>query len=157
MPKSLGLMINDYVKRCEMVYITRNSNLRDSKFFYPGDSKHIRQECIGKFAANIKFTLRLAYGRKKYSLNYSNGAHHQYNQQKQDQYQHQSEQHTQQQYNHLPNYQQTPKHQPQQLQNSRFGPQNSLINVPNAEQFWLNNGILNNIISEAVRRHAATQ
>ena len=46
------------------VYVIRNSNLRNSSFFR--DNKHIRQEHIARYAANIKHTLRVAYGRRKY-------------------------------------------------------------------------------------------
>ena len=137
-------LLNEYVKGRDMVYITRNSNLRDPKFFYPGDSKHIRQDCIGRFAANIKFTLRLAYGRKKYSWDQSH-QNDQY-QQHHNRNQHQPPLHAQNTYQHpYPNHQ---LQQNQQNQQHRQYP-----NLPNVEQLWLHSGLLNNIISEAVRSH----
>ena len=60
-------MINEYAQNSNQIYVIKNSNLRDPYYFYRGDSKHIRKACIGRFAANIKYTLRLAYGRKKYT------------------------------------------------------------------------------------------
>ena len=60
-------LINDYSESSDKIFVIKNSNLRDPYFFYRGDSKHIRKACIGRFAANIKYTLRLAYGRKKYT------------------------------------------------------------------------------------------
>ena len=60
-------LIHDYAENSDKIFVIKNSNLRDPYFFYRGDSKHIRKACIGRFAANIKYTLRLAYGRKKYT------------------------------------------------------------------------------------------
>ena len=64
--KDANILINRFVKDRQNVYVIRNSNLRDRNFTFHEDIKHIAKECIGKFATNIKHTLRLAYGRKKY-------------------------------------------------------------------------------------------
>ena len=63
-------MINEFSRDLEHIFVIKNSNLRDKKFFYQGDAKHIRKYCIGRFAANIKHTLRVAYGRKKFVQSY---------------------------------------------------------------------------------------
>ena len=60
-------LINQFAESSDKIFVIKNSNLRDPYFFYQGDSKHIRKACIGRFAANIKHTLRVAYGRKKYT------------------------------------------------------------------------------------------
>ena len=60
-------LLNELVKNSTDVYIVRNGNLRKKSFFYHGDPKHIRKDCIARFAANIKYTLRQAYGRPRYS------------------------------------------------------------------------------------------
>ena len=59
-------LLNEFVKESNDLFITKNGNLRKKKFFVPGDCKHLRIECIARFAANIKYSLRAAYGRKKY-------------------------------------------------------------------------------------------
>ena len=64
--KIANRLLNDFVRDQQDVFITRNGNLRRRSFFYPGDSKHIRRDCIARFAANIKYSLRAAYGRKKF-------------------------------------------------------------------------------------------
>ena len=64
--KDINFLIQQFGKSSENVFVIDNSNLRNKKFFYAGDSKHIRKDCIGRFAANIKHTLRVAYGRRKY-------------------------------------------------------------------------------------------
>ena len=64
--KEINILINEYAVSKDNMYIIRNSNMRHKKFFYPGDSKHIRRDCIGRYAANIKHTLRVAYGRQRY-------------------------------------------------------------------------------------------
>ena len=64
--KEVNALINTFIESTDNTYIIRNSNLRHQKFFYHGDPKHIRRNCIGRYAANIKHALRVAYGRKKY-------------------------------------------------------------------------------------------
>ena len=64
--KEVNALINTFIETTDNAYIIRNSNLRHQKFFYDGDPKHIRRNCIGRYAANIKHALRVAYGRKKY-------------------------------------------------------------------------------------------
>ena len=59
--KVTNTLLNQYVKRTEDTYITWNSNLRDPDFFY--DTKHIKDTCIARFAANIKRGLNKAYDR----------------------------------------------------------------------------------------------
>ena len=54
-------LLNEFVAASETTFITRNSNLRDRRFFLP-DGKHLRLESIAKFASNIKWALRRAYG-----------------------------------------------------------------------------------------------
>ena len=67
-------LINRFAESNEKLYVIKNSNLRDPYFFYRGDSKHIRKKCIGRFAANIKYTLRVAYGRKKFIPSVQSGS-----------------------------------------------------------------------------------
>ena len=64
--KEVNALINTFIESTNNTYIIRNSNLRHQKFFYNGDPKHIRRDCIGRYAANIKHALCVAYGRKKY-------------------------------------------------------------------------------------------
>ena len=104
--EEINVLINNYKNTTENIYIIKNSNLRDPKFFYPNDSKHIRKNCIGLFASNIKRGLRAAYGRKKwvppphdhneqYNRDQQHNQHHQqhpYLQQQQQQQQQQLQQ-----------------------------------------------------------------
>ena len=71
--KALNAMLNQFVEKSENLFITLNSNLRNPDFFKYPDPKHLRYECIGRFAANIKKALRTAYGilHESYSYNYS--------------------------------------------------------------------------------------
>ncbi len=59
--KDCNKLLNDYVNVSETIFIARNSNLRDRKFFLP-DGKHLKQNSIARFASNIKWALRRAYG-----------------------------------------------------------------------------------------------
>ena len=61
--KECNELLNDFVKQSENTFIVRNSNLRDRKFFLD-DGKHLKQNTIARFASNIKWALRRAYGIK---------------------------------------------------------------------------------------------
>ena len=52
--------LNKFVDRHENTFIVKHDNLRNPDFFQ--DAKHIRQDGIARFAANIKKGLRNAYG-----------------------------------------------------------------------------------------------
>ena len=65
--KDANVLINRLVKQERNVFVIRNSNLRNSGFTYHEDNKHISEDCIAKFASNIKHALRVAYGRRKYN------------------------------------------------------------------------------------------
>ena len=106
--EEINVLINNYKNTTENIYIIKNSNLRDPKFFYPNDSKHIRKNCIGLFASNIKRGLRAAYGRKKwvppphdhneqYNRDQQHNQHHQQHPYLQQQQQQQQQQQLQQQ------------------------------------------------------------
>ena len=58
--KKCNNVINRYAKLRDGIYIAAHSNLRDQRFF--SDSKHIKEIKIAKFAANLKRTLRIAFG-----------------------------------------------------------------------------------------------
>ncbi len=59
--KDCNKLLNNYVTDSDNVYIARHSNLRDPTFFHV-DKKHLHQRAIGRFASNIKWALRRAYG-----------------------------------------------------------------------------------------------
>ena len=64
--KTTNTLLDPYSKQCDNVFLTRHSNMRKKEFFMPNDSKHFVKDCIPKFVSNIKYTLRIAYGRKKF-------------------------------------------------------------------------------------------
>ena len=92
--KEVNELINRYGKTLKDVFIIRNSNLRDPKFFSPTDNKHILEDCIGLFASNIKHTLRAAYGRKKWvpTYNHNHNDNQQYHRRQRGQQHQQSHQ-----------------------------------------------------------------
>ena len=59
--KDCNKLLNDYVSESNNVYIARHSNLRDPTFFL-ADKKHLQKRAAGRFASNIKWALRRAYG-----------------------------------------------------------------------------------------------
>ena len=63
--KSTNFLLEPYVKQTDNVFLTKHSNMRKREFFR--DDKHFCKECIPKFAANIKNTLRFVYGRRKFN------------------------------------------------------------------------------------------
>ena len=67
--KDCNELLNNYVNESDKTYIVRNSNLRDRKFFL-SDGKHLSKNTIGRFASNIKWALRRAYG-IRWTNNYS--------------------------------------------------------------------------------------
>ena len=62
--KAVNKLLEPYVKQTADVFLTKHSNMRKREFFR--DAKHFGKECIPRFAANIKNTLRFVYGRKKF-------------------------------------------------------------------------------------------
>ena len=132
-------MINEFAGDLDHIYVIKNSNLRDSKFFYQGDAKHIRKHCIGRFAANIKHTLRVAYGRKKFAHSYRPGSNE--HPQQQYQYQYQDAPHQQ------PRYQ-NPQFQ-QQLQQ-----QQQLLYHLLQQQMSIHNRSTPSYHSEAIQRNS---
>ena len=145
--KEVNALINTYIESTENTYIIRNGNLRHQKFFYNGDPKHIRRDCIGRYAANIKHALRVAYGRRKYAPpppppaqqpQYAQQYHQPSNQQQQ-----QHHQQSNQQQNHQPSNQQQYQEQLQLLLSILFANQNLSASVTNScnsgEGPWINN------------------
>ena len=55
-------LLNSYATNQDDVYIARHANLRDKTYSCFRDNKHIRETKIARFAANLKFALRKAYG-----------------------------------------------------------------------------------------------
>ena len=58
--KIINDLINTYGRENNDIFIAHHSNLRDRDFLY--DAKHIRENCIARFAANIKIAIKKAYG-----------------------------------------------------------------------------------------------
>ena len=54
--------LNESVKEMENVTIINHYNLRDDDMTMFMDAKHIKEECISKYASNIKIGLRKAFG-----------------------------------------------------------------------------------------------
>ena len=54
--------LNEYVAQHDDLFLTTNSNMRDEDFFV--DAKHFNQQCIPRFAKNIKIALGKAFGYK---------------------------------------------------------------------------------------------
>ena len=59
--KECNILINEYVSENENLFVARNSNLRDQRFLL-ADGKHLKQSASPRFASNIKWALRRAYG-----------------------------------------------------------------------------------------------
>ena len=73
--KAVNKLLESYVKQTANVFLTKHSNMRKREFFR--DDKHLCKECIPRFAANIKNTLRYVYGRKKFDFKASSSNTHQ--------------------------------------------------------------------------------
>ena len=55
-------LLNSYASGRENVFIAAHRNLRDGRFFR--DAKHIKEDKVAKFAANLKRALQEALGAK---------------------------------------------------------------------------------------------
>ena len=54
-------LINEFARTHSNIYVASHGNLRDEKYTFLHDEKHIKKNCIGRFAANLKRALRKAY------------------------------------------------------------------------------------------------
>ena len=75
-------LINEFANTNTNIYIAHHENLRDEKNTFLHDNKHIKKDCLGRFAANLKKALRKAYGleesyqQHKYNRNLGNYPNH---------------------------------------------------------------------------------
>ena len=62
--KETNVLLQQFAQSYDAIFLTKNSNLRDSRNFFP-DGKHLKHDIIPLFVSNIKRALRAAYGMKK--------------------------------------------------------------------------------------------
>ena len=63
--KEINVLLRQYVKGKDKLFLTKNSNLRNRDFFL-ADGIHLNQSITPRFASNIKSALCAAYGIQRY-------------------------------------------------------------------------------------------
>lgn len=69
---SCNKLINEFGRSNENVYVAPHGNLHDEENTFLHDDKHIKKNCIARFAANLKRALRKAYGYEELNESHRN-------------------------------------------------------------------------------------